>query len=664
VHPSAHTAIQFGFIAFAAWVVAMAAVAAPAAEATAGAQDPHGPNVVLVIGDDHGWPYYGFMESPQTFLTTDGPVPAHAVAPTPNLDALAARGVVFTRGYSTASLCRPALQTLLSASGLHAVQWHERRRHLAGERTLGKQGDSSAARFFRTLPRELQRYGYLTWTGGKMWEGKPAHAGFTHHAADPISQAVDGRLFGREGWNTATCGSTGDPSVPCPALDPLRAFLDEAGSRPFFAWVAPGLPHVPYDAPHEYRTPFEQLGMNKAEANHLANIRWFDELFGEIAREIDSRGLRENTLLIYVADNGWGINMQSHARLGRGKGTPYDIGFRTPVIFAGPPALVAARHDDLILTSDVVATILGHVPGARIPGDSVGVNLRPRLEGGPPMGRSSIITHGSGDAVLDPPWRYLRHPNGREELYRIDEDPLESHDLSAEHPDLIQSLRQRADQHLVELLQPSDAGEVLGRVITPFSEPLAGVQLEYGDGPTAQVVSTDAGGWFVLSPKLPPAAPVRSNRRLAAAFWKDRPVVPPLSLNHGVLFEIIGTLRPPPLAKPMMAPVGARIVVRLVDESSGAPVANAHVRARSRDPMFSLRTYTNGDGYAWIEGLPVSRYRLTIKSIGHRHVEQSEVVVDSPNDLVQLSLAAQWRPRNARRAASNATRYRGSSAAR
>jgi len=143
------------------------------------AAQPGRPNIVLVIGDDHGWPYYSFMDSPQTFATNAGTMSAQELAPTPNLQDLADSGVVFTRGYVTAAICIPSMRSLLSASGLYSVQWEERRARL---KDLPEQFSFSTFResaYFRTLPRELARHGYLSWEGGKFWEGTFADAGFT-----------------------------------------------------------------------------------------------------------------------------------------------------------------------------------------------------------------------------------------------------------------------------------------------------------------------------------------------------------------------------------------------------------------------------------------------------------------------------------------------------
>ena len=201
-------------LVFAMGFTASAAAAGPAVPDASVAASPKRPNIVLLIGDDHGWPYYGFMESPKVFKTRDGTVSAQSIAPTPNLDALATAGIVFTHGYSTVSVCVPALRTLLSAAEWHPVQWNQRIDRIGEERSLGERGQASISRFIRTLPRELGRYGYLTWRGGEMWEGSISDAGFTHGNKGRLKQA---QWFGRKGWSTASCGSTGDPAIPCAA---------------------------------------------------------------------------------------------------------------------------------------------------------------------------------------------------------------------------------------------------------------------------------------------------------------------------------------------------------------------------------------------------------------------------------------------------------------
>jgi len=118
------------------------------------------PNIVLIVGDDHGWPYAGFMGD--RFVAT------------PNLDQLAAAGMTFTHAFSSASMCRPALQTLLS--GLHGRTWTAQLERI--ERDLGETLPfRTEAPHYVTLPRQLRRQGYRSFQGGKLWEGSFLDAG-------------------------------------------------------------------------------------------------------------------------------------------------------------------------------------------------------------------------------------------------------------------------------------------------------------------------------------------------------------------------------------------------------------------------------------------------------------------------------------------------------
>ncbi len=610
------------------------------------AAPPGRPNIVLVIGDDHGWPYFSFMESPQTFATNAGPMPAQELAPTPNLQQLADSGVVFTRGYVTASVCIPSLRTLLSASGLHSVQWQERRARL---KELPEQFSFTAFResaYFRTVPRELARHGYLSWEGGKFWEGTFADAGFTNGLATVpqsrwkfLNPELTGVRFGREGWSTALCGSTGDPQQPCPALDPLRDFLDSVGSSPFFLWVAPTLPHVPFDAPAEYRAPYAQLGLSAGAVGYFGNVRWFDEFLGEFLGELDRRGLRQDTLIIYLSDNGWGVDLQPTVIVGsgRGKATPHDLGVRTPIIVSGPSNLVVpGRYDDLVSSSDIAATILSYVDGARIPPESVGQSLRPRIEGGPPVVHERIVTHEFGDAVLELPWRYIRRLEGGEELYDIEQDPLEFVDVAAANPGIVAGLRQRADEHLAALMQPPPRTEVLGHLVDPLGRPVVGRQLRYGSGRSRLDVVTDSEGWFVVGPVPAGEARLSSRRRGDWLGWPNWPTVTtPFSMT-GVWLDLAGASS----ARDLDVPVGGRIVGRVVDAVSGVPVADAMIRVKSRSPSLKLRNFTDSDGVFYLEGLPANEYRITIKARGYRTLSLRDIAVASVEDVVDLQLQA------------------------
>ena len=122
---------------------------------------PERPNIILVIGDDHGYGDFGFMGS--------------AVASTPHLDSLAAGGTTFRVGYTTASVCPAALRSLLT--GLYPDEWPPRLR--PPERVPERRPGIEIERL-HTLPRRLRDHGYKSFQAGKYWEGTFAQGGFTH----------------------------------------------------------------------------------------------------------------------------------------------------------------------------------------------------------------------------------------------------------------------------------------------------------------------------------------------------------------------------------------------------------------------------------------------------------------------------------------------------
>ena len=125
------------------------------------------PNIVLIIGDDHGYPDAGFMGS--------------EIVKTPHLDRLAAGGTVFTTAWNTASTCRPSLLTLLT--GLQPLQvdlWMQANRRVPLAFSAGEE-----IRQIETLPSLLARRGYRSFQAGKHWEGTFAQAGFTGGTKGP-----------------------------------------------------------------------------------------------------------------------------------------------------------------------------------------------------------------------------------------------------------------------------------------------------------------------------------------------------------------------------------------------------------------------------------------------------------------------------------------------
>lgn len=377
------------------------------------------PNIVLVIGDDHGYPDSGFMGS--------------LVVRTPNLDRLAEEGTVFRNGYSTASICRPMLRSLLT--GLHPLQWNARVDRL--EREGVQRSPAERILDFITLPRLLAGRGYASFQGGKFWEGTYALAGFDEGMqlhGDGVNDSGDGTPLGRE------------------TLEPVLRFLDAHAGRPFFLWFAPALPHIPHDAPEEYRRPYLERGLALSAVAYYANVTRLDAVVGALRAELEERKLLDDTLLVYLSDNGWD-QLPDVERIDllfdgpRGKGTLYDLGFRTPIVLRWPGFVPAGVvRDELVSAVDLFPTFLDYA-GIPVPPNSPGHSLRPILEGEGRWPREAVVEAMTGVRggvgpyeprpergwfVRRDRWHYLWYEHAGEELYDVVADPREQRDLSRE----------------------------------------------------------------------------------------------------------------------------------------------------------------------------------------------------------------------------------------
>lgn len=544
------------------------------------------PNIVLVIGDDHGWPYSGFM--------------GHPVARTPNLDALAAEGVVFSHAFTTASVCAPSLRTLLA--GIHSTRWDRKREALRS--MLGTIPSREEVVHYRTLPRELARFGYRSFEGGKHWEGSFSQAGFTHGLATappPNLLNIVGDDFGRTG------------------IEPLREFLDQTGGEPFFVWFAPALPHTPFNAPQEYRTPYEQLGRPSWEVDYFANVSWLDAVVGELLAELDQRGLRESTLVVYLSDNGWELRYDTGYGLGlrHGKGTLHELGNRTPLVMRWPGTLPAGVvRGDLVSSEDLVPTLL-EFAGAEANPELRGLSLVEAVFGSAPVGRDRVVTSmgqvttagtSTGYVVRTPEWRYMAFPDGHEELYAIDVDPYETDDVAAAYPDLLPAFRADVQAFTTDLDTAPELLEVIGRLTdAQTGAPVAGTRVRLVDDLNRLESLTDAGGWFAFR-ALPPGN--WAVDRVRGAFDVRWAGVSPIGFalpiaSLGAYLPLTGV---PTRSLPGPYDAEIRGVVR---DDFGQPV-RAAVRMRGRTPGGSVRliALSDADGRYRIEHLPLGSYRL------------------------------------------------------
>lgn len=379
---------------------------------------PAPPNVIMIVADDQGWMDFGFMGS--------------KIVHTPNLDRFAAQSAVFPNGYVPTSLCRASLATLLTGKYGH------QHKICCNDPPQGM--DRAAMHPFikgtPTIPRLLKDAGYRSLQTGKYWEGHYANAGFTEGMTTKGRHGDDGLVIGRQ------------------TMKPIYDFIEADREKPFFIWYAPMMPHEPHNPPERLLKKYAE-GRHPKLARYYAMCEWTDETIGELLAYLERKGLSENTLVVFVVDNGW-IQETGPKRTTIGwfapksKLSPYDGGVRTPIILHWPGHTRPGRYEDLVSTIDLAPTILAacHV---NTPANMPGLNLLNRAEGKEPLARDAvfgeIFLHACVDInkpALNLTHRWVRQGNWKlivaadgkagPELYDLANDPMETRNLASTNP--------------------------------------------------------------------------------------------------------------------------------------------------------------------------------------------------------------------------------------
>lgn len=421
-------------------------------------QDYELPNIVLIIGDDFGYPYYGFMGA--DYLQT------------PNLDELARQGVVFTRGFTPSNYCRPSLLSL--TTGILPIQYQTKLNVMMGQEKQGQDFsqfsdeelqrweldfEGRALRYFTSLPGLLSEKGYVSFQCGKWWEEDYQIGGFTEgrkvRRQDPAADVE----FVRSRYLDSFFGEirpTGE------SVQPVLDFIDQNTHQPFFIWFAPPLPHYPFNAPEKYYNLYRDKDMSESAKRYYANCTWFDDGLGILMNHMKETGEFENTLFIYVSDNGWEQNpdqefwhdpIRSKDGGDKGKKSMFDQSFRTPIIFTWEVRIAKGKvKEDLIYIPDIPATVLDYV-GLPAPKQYYGKSYRTVIVGTDSNLRNEII----GDATQTREWwkgeaYWLRNDKwfftwnataDTEVLYNMDDDPFSNNDVAGDYPELVDKYKKR-----------------------------------------------------------------------------------------------------------------------------------------------------------------------------------------------------------------------------
>ena len=432
------------------------------------------PNIVLILADDLGWADLGCYGAD--------------LHETPRLDALAREGVRFTQAYAM-SVCSPSRAMLLT--GRHAARlgltiWREGSLTKTPNRPL-LEADSRAdlPRTERTLATHLREAGYLTALVGKWHLGDADNYPETHG----FDVNIGGTHWGAPQtywWPYAGAGRFGTEYRYVPHLefgrpgeyltdrltDEALRVIDRAGDRPFFLYLAHHAPHTPVEAkPAEVRHFAAKLqpGLKHRNATYAAMVKSLDENVGRVLDHLRARHQEENTIVIFVSDNGGQMNVDPaatpggpetrNAPLRSGKGSLYEGGIRVPLLVRWPGVTAGAGLCDTpVNLADLFATLLaGSRPDvyaaerARLDG----LDLRPLLrDPAAKLQREAQFFHYPHyyatttpvSAVRSGDWKLLEYfEDGRVELFDLASDPGETTDLAGREPARVAELRRRLE---------------------------------------------------------------------------------------------------------------------------------------------------------------------------------------------------------------------------
>ncbi|NWG46910.1 MAG: arylsulfatase [Alphaproteobacteria bacterium] len=404
------------------------------------------PNIVILLADDLGWRDVGYNG---------------AETRTPAIDALSRQGIRMDQFY-VMSFCTPTRAGLLTGRWpiryglMHRVVWPWSPDGLPPEEV--------------TLAEVLADAGY----GARGMVGK-WHLGHADRIYHPLNQgftsfvgtyngAIDyytRKIANERDWHRDYEPAPGDDYVTFAIRDEAVGFLDaQRPDDPFLLYVAFTAPHRPNQAPADYLAAYEDLG-NPLRASHNAMVTALDESIAAILAKLDEKGLAENTIVLFLSDNGGDLIFGASNWPLRGtKGTPYEGGVHVPAVIRWPAGgLVGGRSvREPVFYLDMLPT-LARYAGADVSGlDLDGQDVSAALAGMATLAddREYVSFRGSDDreffGLRHGRWKLVRigetvahgeDPTATLQLFDLWLDPGESTNVAEAHPEIVAAMMDR-----------------------------------------------------------------------------------------------------------------------------------------------------------------------------------------------------------------------------
>jgi len=452
--------------------------------------EPVKPNIVHIVADDLGWRDVGFNGC------TD--------IKTPNIDALAAGGAVFSQFY-VQPMCTPTRACLMT--GRYPFRYGLQTAVIPSVSTYGLDTDEWL------LPQCLKEAGYKTAIVGKWHLGHadrkywPRQRGFdyqygamigeldyfTHDEHGVLDWFRDNEPVREEGYTTTLIGK-----------DAARLIEAHDSATPLYLYLTFNAPHTPYQAPQEYIDRYPDIA-DPTRRTYAGMVTCLDDEIGRVVAALDKKKMRENTIILFHSDNGGTRNAMfagvmadmskvkipcDNGPYREGKGSLFEGATRVCALANWPGRIKPQTVDGLMHAVDLYPT-LAALAGASTakckPLD--GMDVWGTIAGGKPSPRTEIVYNIEPfrAALRQGDWKVIWRTMlpSSVDLYNLAQDPSETNNLAAAHPDKVAAFQRRLDTLAKDSVKPlffTDQFKVVmknmaGEPVLPFEDGFAEADL-------------------------------------------------------------------------------------------------------------------------------------------------------------------------------------------
>jgi len=446
------------------------------------AQAADRPNVLMIAVDDlNDWV---------------GCLGGHPQAKTPNIDRLAARGVLFGNAHCQAPICNPSRVSLMtgrfpSTSGIYLLSPSQFRR-------------SPALADCVTMPEYFAKHGYATLGCGKVYHNSTATETFQEYGPrggfGPLPKNKINYRVGHRLWDWGAFPESDDQTPDAQVADWAVGQLRRKHDKPFFLAAGFFRPHVPLYAPQKWwdlYPPEDEIELPKvldgdrddippyakaltagfpaprhawfvengqwrrAVKGYLACVSFVDHQIGRVLDALEHSPYAENTVVVLWGDHGWALGEKQRWA----KRALWQRETGVPLVFAAPGIARAVKTDKPAGLIDIYPTLVdlcGLPPNPRLEGASLAPLLKTPNRA---WDRATICTFWKNNhAVISQQWRYIRYADKSEELYDIREDPREWKNLAGD-PQYRDVIRRLAEQLPKVNVEPVPGSRGLGSAL-------------------------------------------------------------------------------------------------------------------------------------------------------------------------------------------------------